>query len=347
MESELGAEATALRSSVDELSIRTLKIAYRQQRKVAKRNFLKGTFNMIYNYSYKPTPRFSFAGNENTATTRTYGLEVEVDSAYGIALRCNKHDLSDKLNGITDLLYCKNDGSLGDHGVELVSHPCSLRFHMNNMRWKYIAQTCVKNGFRSHDSESATCGLHIHVGRAQLGSDWRERDETVRKIIVLVERYWSELVPFTRRNSSALRQWAPRPQCHSWYRPEMSGDEVSDQVNYEIVAYSDDHDDRYTAVNVTNDATIEFRIFRGTLKRDTLIAAIQLVDNICEYAMTHSWDDIQASSWEDVVLCKHWNELDAYMLKLGLVSASAVPAEPIRSHRTPDFGGADGIATVA
>lgn len=303
---------------------------------------------MVYSYSYKPNPVFRYAGNENPTTTRTYGLEVEVDVGNHTTTLCNTYDLSDKLDEITDVIYCKSDGSLSHSGVELVTHPCSLRYHMNNLRWKYVVQTCVKNGYRSHDSTGATCGLHIHVGRQQLGADGNERDENVRKIIVLVERYWNKLVPFTRRDRSRLNQWAPRPrQCHTWYADNLPGDVTRAQANRWIDVGDDSHDDRYTAVNITNGATIEFRIFRGTLKRDTLIASIQLVDNICEYAMTHSWDEIQSSTWTDVALLRHWNELDAYLLKLGLVSADDVPAGPIRSRRTPDFTGADGIAEVA
>lgn len=36
------------------------------------------------------------------------------------------------------------------------------------------------------------------------------------------------------------------------------------------------HGSRYTCVNLTNADTIEFRMFRGTLKLNTLIATLQL-----------------------------------------------------------------------
>ena len=40
---------------------------------------------MIYNYGYKPDPEFRYAGRENTATTRTYGLELEVSTRRGVS----------------------------------------------------------------------------------------------------------------------------------------------------------------------------------------------------------------------------------------------------------------------
>lgn len=294
---------------------------------------------MIHDYSYKPTPRFSYAGNENPATTRTYGLEVEVDAPSSGGCACGPHALSDRLDAITDLVYCKYDGSLDD-GVELVSHPCSLRFHMNSLRWKYLAQTCAKAGFRSHKARSS-CGLHIHVGRAQLN------DDAIRKLTVLICRYWENLVRFTRRDRASLERWAPCPRFASIYSDYLPADELAQRAEAHIDTYISNHNARYTALNVTNRGTVEFRIFNGTLKRDIIIASIQLVDNLCEYAMTHSYDDIQDSTWADVALLKQYNELNAYLLKLGLVDAALLPAEPIRSHRTPDFEGADGITDNA
>ena len=58
---------------------------------------------------------------------------------------------------------------------------------------------------------------------------------------------------------------------------------------------------RYTCVNITNTNTIEFRIFRGTLKYNTIIATLQLVDYICDLAFSTSNDNIGKLSWCDFV----------------------------------------------
>lgn len=295
---------------------------------------------MIHPYSHKPRPRFSYAGNENT-NVRTYGLEVEVDNPWNGGLpSVDRYVTSDRLDDITDLLYCKSDSSLDD-GFEIVTHPCSLKYHMNNFRWKFVGQTCVKAGWRSHNSAGHTCGLHIHVGRAQLTED------AIRKLVVLVTRYWNEIVNFSRRERSELNRWAPRPYFAAHYDPSYDGSLVRDLANTHIATYINDHDRRYTAVNVTNTGTVEFRVFRGTLKRDTIIAALQFVDNMCEYAMTHDYDDIQASTFADVALLKHYNELDKYLVKRGLIASEAVDANPINSRRQPDFEGADGLTEAA
>ena len=41
-------------------------------------------------------------------------------------------------------------------------------------------------------------------------------------------------------------------------------------------------------MNITNDQTVEFRIFKGTLKYDTLIAAIEFANAVVNFTMPAS-----------------------------------------------------------
>ena len=73
---------------------------------------------------------------------------------------------------------------------------------------------------------------------------------------------------------------------------------------------------RYSCVNISNANTIEFRMFRGTLKYNTLIATLELVDKICEYAIRHSDEDLSKISWSEFVISLDRNccsELIAYL----------------------------------
>ena len=181
---------------------------------------------MIYNYGYKPDPEFRYAGRENTEKTRTYGLELEVSTKRGVS-HIDRHDLSDRLDAITEgFVYCKSDVSV-DRGLEMVTHPASLRAHMSNVSWKHFCKTCIKAGFRSHDADESA-GLHIHVGRAQLGRTDEERDEVARKLTVLFRRYWPNLVKFSRRTEERLAQWAPRPDIR--YETRWSGAEIAQEM---------------------------------------------------------------------------------------------------------------------
>jgi len=295
---------------------------------------------MINSYSYKPSPVFGTRGHQDLSRNLTFGVELECDSVSDVPLRVSAGRCSDMVDDATDRVYCKHDGSLS-RGFEIVSHPGTLEHHTYELRWKQICRILQKSGFRSHDT--STAGLHIHVGRKQLGGTYDESCETVRKLTILVYRFWPELVNFSRRRESALEQWAPRPHLAYWYNPALTGNEVRDWARREIPVYDDYHDHRYTALNVTNNDTVEFRIFRGTLQRDTLIAALQLVSNLCRWAMTHDWDEVQSARFIDVAACTAYPELNAYLIVRNLAAPDAIPAPTIATRHIPAFAGIDGI----
>ena len=59
---------------------------------------------------------------------------------------------------------------------------------------------------------------------------------------------------------------------------------------------------RYVAVNLENYETIEFRLFRGTLRYETFIATLQLVNEICNIAIALTDRELENLSWSDFVL---------------------------------------------
>lgn len=304
---------------------------------------------MIHNYSYKPEPELGYKNDRESREHLTFGVELECEPRNdGGNVRMDAYELSDRIDEIPGgRTYCKSDGSLSN-GVEIVSHPGTLAHHMYVMHWRQIQRTCEKAGFRSHDA--ANSGLHVHVGRAQLGSTDAERDDVTRKVQVLFALYTAELTRFSRRRRSCLEQWAPIDRLGVTpddIRHESSSSRLAAWAFTHVPAYRSNHNDRYTAVNVTNSATVEIRIFRGTLKRDTLIAAIQLVSNVFEYAMAHDWADIPASTWADVAAYKPYKELVNYMIARNLLAAEDVPETLPASNRPSDFYGVDGIARSA
>lgn len=277
---------------------------------------------MIRNYSYKPAPVFHAARNEHTnANTRFFGTEVEMDYRSGVRLNISNRELSNKFDEIhPDFIYCKHDGSLSDNGLELVTHPGTLNYHMKECHWKHMTTQASKNGFRSHDS-SKSCGFHVHVNRDSLGATDDERAETIRKMTYLIIKHAAPTIEFSRRNERAMELWAPIPSIP---RGGVSA----------IPTYTPNHNDRYTALNVHNTNTVEFRIFRGTLRRDTIIASIQFCNNWCDYAMTHSWEECQNSTFDDIMNMHEYNELTQYLINRGLRSPD-VPTLPNR--RTCNF----------
>ena len=232
----------------------------------------------IHDYSYKPEP--IFYGDSN----RYFGVELEID--------CGGHDdshaeeLADIANSYNkQRIYIKHDGSLND-GMEIVTHPMTLEYHQNEMPWSEIMSKAVSLGYRSH--KTSTCGLHIHVNRSSFGDTREEQEECISRVLFFVERFWQELLKFSRRSASQLARWAAR-----------YGIKEDPKATFDNAKKS--YTGRYTCVNLTNYSTIEFRIFRGTLKYNTLIAALQLVNRICEIAARLPDEEMTLLNWCDFV----------------------------------------------
>ena len=229
---------------------------------------------LIHPYHYKPDPIFYGEGS------RFFGVELEVDEGG------EEDDSAEELLQITgDQMYIKHDGSL-DEGFEMVTHPMTLDYHCHHFPWKEVTQKAVSLGYLSHKTD--TCGLHIHVNRTSLGDTEEQQESTIARILYFVEEHWNELVRFSRRTYYQLDRWASR------YGRKDSPKELLSDIKKE--GYG-----RYACVNLKNYATIEFRIFRGTLRYQTIIAALQLVDEICRAAISMSDEQMQNLSWSDFV----------------------------------------------
>ena len=230
---------------------------------------------MIEDYYYKPKPLFRGNGS------RYFGVELEIDGAGEDDTSARKIMEIANRNGVENL-YCKHDGSLDD-GFEMVTHPMTLEYHMKEMPWKQILQEAIRLGYTSHQAN--TCGLHVHVNRDAFGDTEDAQDAVIARILYFFEKNWEELLKFSRRTPRQLEHWAAR------YGYKDQPKELLDH------AKKGSHGGRYTSVNLTNTDTIEFRIFRGTLKYNTLIATLQLLDRICDVAICLTDDQVKAMSW--------------------------------------------------
>lgn len=153
----------------------------------------------IHEYSYKPVPIFYGEGK------RFFGVELEI----GHAGRDddNAEELLDIANKESEMIYIKCDGSLDD-GMEIVTHPMSLDYHLEKFCWDALTARAIKLGYRSH--QTSTCGLHVHVSRDGLGETYEEQEATISRILYFTEAHWNELLKFSRRTEYTMNRWAAR-----------------------------------------------------------------------------------------------------------------------------------------
>ena len=258
----------------------------------------------IQDYCYKPEPIFYGDG------PRFFGVELEIDGAgeYG----SNAKKLLRIANEEEERIYCKHDGSLED-GFELVTHPMTLTYHQREMPWDRILHKTIGMGYKSH--QAGTCGLHVHVNRNAFGSTEDEQEACIARILYFFEKHWEELLKFSRRTQRQLDRWAAR------YGYKEQPREILEHAKKGY------HGGRYTCVNLQNDSTIEFRMFRGTLKLNTLIATLQLVDRICEVAICLSDEEVKNMSWSTFVSGCQAPELVQYLKERRIYVNDAVAAE--------------------
>lgn len=261
------------------------------------------TSERIHHYYYKPTPIFYGKG------PRYLGVELEIDgagedgdNAESILMIANMDD---------DHCYCKHDGSLDD-GFEIVTHPMSLQYHEMGMPWAEVLKKAVQLGYRSHQAN--TCGLHIHVSRNSFGSTEAEQDAAIGRVLFFTEKHWAEMLKFSRRTQYQLNRWA----CRYDYK-----DRPRDMLEHAKKGPFG----RYACINLTNTNTIEFRLFRGTLKLNTLLATLQLVDRICALCTELEDEEIREMSWSDFVSSLSEPELIAYLKERRLYINEPVESE--------------------
>lgn len=268
--------------------------------------------SVIHDYSYKPDPIFYGDGDGN----RFFGVELEIDHAGADSY--NAEQLLDVTNRDAEYAYCKHDGSL-DNGFEIVTHPLSLSCHQTFMPWSELTDKAVRMGYTSHQAK--TCGLHVHVNRDAFGETIESQETVIARILYFFEKHWEELLKFSRRTEYQLQRWAAR----YGYKDQPS--EILDHAKKGCGA------GRYTCVNITNYSTIEFHMFRGTLKCSTILATLQMIDVICDVALSFSDEEMKGLSWTSFVAAidrEKYAELVAYLKERRLyVNETCVAGEEI------------------
>ena len=178
--------------------------------------------------------------------------------------------------------------------------------------WDRITDIAKKAGFCSHDSDN--CGLHVHASRTLFGDGTQEQELTTAKVIILVNQFFDdELLRFSRRDMSELQHWAKK---------NVASFVASDDQRSIHSKLEDQRDcGRYYSVNLQNRHTVEFRLFKGSLNPETILATIQMVDRLIQYAKAHTVAETIDTTWEqltDIESLEQYAELSKYLERQGL-----------------------------
>ncbi len=220
----------------------------------------------VHEYSYEPYLNFLSSDKDNENRLAYLGFELEA----GGVTSSERNRIADSISDGEETFYLKEDGSIPDYGFELVSHPITLKRH-KELDWENILRQMSNARMKSHDLGEESCGLHVHVSRNYL-SPYK----------------WLLIDWFISKYQSNFELIARRKETH-WARFKKSNGQNIKEV------YGKSSGTRYQAVNFENTNTVEFRLFRGTLKYSTFMATLEIVDALVHWANQLSISDILAS----------------------------------------------------
>ncbi|WP_302593556.1 amidoligase family protein [Faecalibaculum rodentium] len=241
----------------------------------------------------------------------TFGFELEVQRMSRESPNCEK--MAAKLSRRFGKLFIyERDSSIGE-GFEVISQPVTWRWFVENLEeFRDLLSMLEHNGYRSHDGNK--CGLHVHIGRDSLHGVTKEGNDLVEQnvitnILFMLERFQEEFFKFSRRSSNTLTRW-------SKFRTDLVTLENGSRfIDKKLVSDSMRCQNRYCALNLNNSKTIEFRLFRGTLRFETFFLTMNLVKNCIEQAkipnnlvrfvdLVRSGLDDEQQVWADEYLSK-------------------------------------------
>jgi len=264
----------------------------------------------IRHHDWKPSmPIF----HREDGDPKTYfGVELEQDSICSSDLDLSAWRISILDDG--NLFYVKHDSSLND-GYEIVSHPCTINWWMNNRQFLGQAFEYAND---SGLAEWETCGMHVHVSRKYLV------EYQILNLVNLVEIAWYKLLAMTRRHVSAAQSFADK---QGRTRHKLSDCDVR----------------KFLAVNLVPDKTIELRFFGPVHTVGRTIAHLQLAEILVELAGGLSTDEVMGFNAGNIVeliretaQSKDYNELVNIINNTDFIYPELVDREPVEEDE-PDY----------
>lgn len=248
------------------------------------------TKTYIHQFNYIPKYIKHFMPGESEDTTLLLGAEIEVGGNNNISSDNDKNSTVKKciqiMNGSDsdeeNLIYSTHDSTVQ---IEFDTMPCSLEFHKNKMNYREMFEYLDKEGYKGHDCETA--GLHIHANRSYLGKSRISQELVISKILYILEKFNDEICVIARRDNDYS---------------EFAGEKQNEDSIVELYGKYKDKGKR-AALNLQHKDTIEFRMFKSTLKYETFILTLEFVKDIIDYAKSVDIEEIELAKWSDLMNC--------------------------------------------
>jgi hypothetical protein len=244
---------------------------------------------------------------DNRSPAVLLGLELEMEISSGYSMDMRAGELLENVGDYDGYTYalCEQDGSL-DNGFEMVTAYTGLDVHKEQLQFfkeKF-------EGAKSHNT--STCGLHIHICKADMSTL-----HACKMVFFINDSDNQKLVyALARRDSSSYSKIHDKKADKHWLKDAMSaGKRVEDnnklQKRYQLRNLNSD---RYEALNFKNDKTIEFRLFKGTLKYQTIMACLEFTFATWHFCKDASQTQLTTAEFLKFI-CRAENRCDTRFLR--------------------------------
>lgn len=230
-------------------------------------------------------------------------LEIEVNEDYS---RSDKAEIilsnigvyTDNKNDRYTYCLAEDDGSL-NYGFELVTGYTGLDVHEKQLA--YFKKPI--RGLRSHDT--STCGLHIHIDKHNV-----TLNHATKMILFMNDSGNQKLIKtIARRSSNRFCKVLNKKADYSWLKSAKRSSDPLRQLN----------EDRYECLNFHNDNTIEFRLFKGTLKFESIMSCLEFTYATWFFCKDNGYQDLNTENFIKFI-CKPENRSDTKYLRAYLKS---------------------------
>jgi len=234
--------------------------------------YRRGDFQSVHDYGYRPKPKFRGGG------PLFFGVETEL--VPNGRVRYDRNGIAREIAELSrGLVYGKRDGSIGD-GIEFVTHP----FDLNWLQENEASMKALFDKLAVSMTDASNCGIHIHTSKIGFEVDPNSlpasdaRSNKVRRIgrgLLRVQR-------FVYGNPKLIIHFAGREsRQYASLAVGSGGTNVKDMIRLsrDIDARKEG---RYAAVNMTKD-TVEFRVFKSTVKYDEWKRNVLFIHSVVEY----------------------------------------------------------------
>lgn len=221
------------------------------------------TNSLIYKYGYHPDLVFHRLENEENELL-FYGFELEVDVDTDTAEKFLSYFEEDEI-------YLSYDSTVD--GYEIVSHP---------MTWGYLNSTFknrLEQGLNYLKSVGAKGhnygGMHIHISRQGINNIQFNRLHQL-----LYRNYntysYNVIKTISQRQSSNIH-WC------DWNIQKNTNKKTTVQAFKYKLDTKDYNSNKYTAINLQHNNTIEFRIFNSNLRIERVFKNLEFIKSLLDY----------------------------------------------------------------